>query len=149
MFDEAFKKAEESVTRMNKTLTLFEKECENLRDKFFEDLKGFQEKTNSLLVVYKNDIEKIYADYDKRMLDVFSEYKNKLSVLTTADLEFFSADVRKRFEGLYTEYEQEAQKKILKVFETDIKGIFDKYGDQLAPIIFKSLLRYIFRIKRK
>jgi hypothetical protein len=149
MFDAALKKTEESITRMNKSLTVFEKESEALRIKFHEEIINLQEKADKKINDSRIEVEKICAEYNQKMEVLFSEYKNKLSVLTTADLEYFSQEVKKRFENLYLEYEQEAKKKILQLFEADIKSIFTIYGDLLAPIIFKSLLRYFFPFFRK
>jgi len=149
MFEETLRKAEEAITRMNKSLTVFERESEALRTKFLGEFMSLQEKADQKIKESKTDIGKIYTEYSQEIESLFSEYKNKLSVLTTADLEYFSQEVKKRFEGLYQEYEQEARKKVVQLFETDIKGIFITYGDLLAPIIFKSLLGYIFPFFRK
>jgi hypothetical protein len=148
MFDAALKKAEEAVTRMNKSLTVFEKESEALRVKFLEDLVDLQEKADQKIKDSKVEIGKIYAEYSREIETLFLEYKNKLSVLAVADLEYFSQEVKKRFESLYLEHEQEAKKKIMQLFETDIKAIFTTYGDLLAPIFFKFLLRYIFPVRK-
>jgi hypothetical protein len=149
MFDEALKKAEEAITRMNKTLTLFEKECGALKVKYLEELMDFQAKADLQIKGFKGQVSDVSSKYKDEIDSLFLDYKNKLSVLTVAEVESFSQEVKNRFEAVYSKYEEEIRVRIEKTFETDIEKIFEKYGNRLIPVIFKALIRYIFHIKPK
>lgn len=149
MFEESLKKAEEAITRMNKTLTLFEKECGALKVKYLEDLVDLQAKAEQQLKGFRDRASKVSSNFDEEFENTFSVQRDKLTVLTSVNLDLFSQDVKRRFESVYSEYEKEVMGRMGKIFETDVEKIFEKYGDRLAPVIFKALVRYIFRIKPK
>lgn len=149
MFEEPLKKAEEAITRMNKTLTLFEKECGALKVKYLEDLMDLQTKSEQQLKGFQDQMLKVSSDYGKEFEAIFSVQMDKLSNLAAANLDSFSQDVKRRFESVYSVYEKEVIDRMGQVFESDLEKTFEKYGDRLAPVIFKALIRYIFRIKSK
>ena len=149
MFDKILDKANEAITRMSKTLTMFEKEFTDLKAKFTEEFKSFQDRSDSKIKGQKEDLEKIFAEY-KGKTDALAEvFRTQISEMTTTGMDLYGLEMKKRFEGLYIQYEKEARNRAMQTFDAGMVDLFDKYGDKIAPLMFRALTRFIFRIKKK
>jgi uncharacterized membrane-anchored protein YhcB (DUF1043 family) len=149
MFDGALEKVSEAITRMSKTLSMFEKEYTDLRVKGTEELMALLDSSDSKIKSRKEDLEKVFVDYKDKFKELIDDYKKQLSELTVDSVALFSQETKNRFEFLYTQYEEEAKKRALQTFDQDMIALFGKYGDQIAPLMFKALMRYIFHIGKK
>ena len=149
MFENALEKVDAALTRMSKTLSMFEKEYTDIRVKCTEELMDIMDNTDSKVKNRKEELEKVYQDYNDKFKGLVEDYKKQLSDLTVDSIALFSQETKSRFESLYTQYEGEAKNRALQAFDTDMVGMFEKYGDKIIPVLFKALFRYIFRIKKK
>lgn len=149
MFDNALEKVNDAITRMSKTLTMFEKEFTDLRVKFTEECWGIQDRFKSKIGGQKEEYEKIFSEYKSKTDALAEVFRNQITQMTTTGMDLYDQEIKKRFEELYAQYEKEARDRVLQTFETDMVGLFDKYGDRIVPLMFKALIRYIFGIKKK
>lgn len=149
MFDKVLDKANEAITRMSKTLTMFEKEFTDLRVKFTEEFMSFQDRSDSKIKGQKEELERIFAEYKVKTDGLAESFRTQITEMTLTGMDLYGLEMKKRFEGLYVQYEREAQNRAQQTFDADMVAMFDKYGDKIAPLMFKALVRYIFRIKKK
>jgi len=160
MFDKILEKAEEAMTQLSKTLSVFEQEYSRLKLKFEEqiaeyhrrvddDLHKMRTMTNDETLGQRKDFEGILFQQKLELNKLLDEHREKSKEIVDKGLQDFTKAVHNRFESIYAEYEVEAVKKAEANFETDMESLFKRYGDKIAPHIFKSLLRYIFRFGRK
>jgi len=149
MFEGALEKVNEALTRMSKTLSMFEKEYTDLRVKCTEELMAILDNSNLRIKDRKEILEKAFADHKEKLDNLTDLFKQQTAEAMTTGLDLYSQEIKKRFEGLYIQFEEEAKKRAQQTFDTDMAGMFEKYGDQIAPFMFKSLIRYIFHIKKK
>ena len=149
MFDNALDKVNDAIKRMSKTLTMFEKEFTDLRVKFTEEYMSIQGRFDSKIGGQKEELEKIFTEYKSKTDALADVFRNQITQMTTTGMDLFDQEMKKRFEGLYVQYEKEARDRALQTFEADMVGLFDKYGDKIVPLMFRALIRYIFRIRKK
>ena len=149
MFDKVLEKANEAMTRMSKTLTMFEKEFTDLRVKFTEEFMNFQDRSDSKIKGQKEELEKIFAEYKEKTDALAEAFRTQVSEMTTTGMDLYGLEMKKRFETLYVQFEREARDRAMQTFDMDMVALFEKYGDKISPLMFKALLRYIFRIKKK
>ena len=149
MFENILEKVTEATTRMSKTLSMFEKEYTDLRVKFTEELMTLQDVFDSKIKGEKEDIEKFFSEYEGKFNVLIESYKAQISEQTTSKLDLYGQEIKNRFENLYVQYEEEAKNRALQTFNVDIVVLFERYGNKIVPLIFKALIRYIFRSKKK
>jgi hypothetical protein len=148
-FDKVLQKVEESVTHMSKALTVFEKGTVDLKAKFSEELTDFQGKSEKGVESLRWQLDTLIKAFVLQLDALVVDFEKRLSKSSDVALEAFSGEVRNRFETIYAAHEQEVKKGMEDIFEKDLEVLFNKYGDRLAPVILKILIRHIFRIKRK
>lgn len=160
MFDKILEKAEEAMTKLSKLLTVFEQDSGRLKAKAEEQLSDYHRRidedlrklnvlSDEKINEKRKELEGILFEKKLELSSLLDQHRDHLKGVIEKDLSDFSKAVKGRFESLYAEYEVQAVDRAQKAFESDISEMFNKYGDKIAPCIFKSLLKYILRFGRK
>lgn len=156
MDSRVLQQADQAITKLNRSLSMFEKDLQK----------------------YHSEGDKIIADVEERLKQIICSYDAQLNVLTQKNKEQVAEwvfvvskqleeqrqkldafiDTRTReftdhaFEMFKSGLEEKRVQSVAesdKAFETDVEGLFKKYENRLAPILFKMLMRHVFRFGRK
>jgi DNA repair exonuclease SbcCD ATPase subunit len=131
MYEKAFDKAQSMLELLNHTLTLFEKDFEQIKNRHIADISAIDKKLEESLEEQKKKLEEMLKNHETLLKAVQkTEYCNFLKSLSDKTDEIYD-DIRKKAE------------------QKDIEKLFREHSKHITPIIFKSLIRYVFRLGKK
>jgi uncharacterized protein YhaN len=147
----ASQQADQSITKLNRAISLFEKDLERIRSEGDKVIASFEERLRQLALsceIQTENILKVGKEQIAELLMVVprsceEQRKNLDAFIDTRTREFTNEAFELYKRGL-EEKRKESVVELDKAFQTDIEGLFKKYENRLAPLLFKMLWRYIF-----
>jgi predicted nuclease with TOPRIM domain len=120
MLEKEIEKAQGMLNLLNHTLTLFEKDFEQIKNR------------------HKVESDAFVEEQKKKLSDLLRDHQLLLVQVTKEEIENFS----KFLDGQLNEIYDDARKK---AEQRDIEEIFKKYGGRIVPLFFKALIKCIFK----
>jgi hypothetical protein len=156
MSDKIIQQADQAVTKVNRALSLFERDLEKLRIEHDKIVASLEERLKLALINHEAQIETVLKKGREEIAELvfvvpksIEEQRKNLDAFIDTRTREFMDDAFDMFKKGLEEKRVQSNIEIDTMFQKDIEGIFKKYEGKLAPMLFKMLRRYIFRFGRK
>ena len=140
MLDRILQQAEQALTKLNQSLSLFELDFNKLKKKFEEDKSGVEKSAEEYIVRYQKDLYAIIHRAEEDLKNLRSDYDSALEVEKMR----FAKNIAEIFKTELEKARMQALKDAEGFFESDVSKLFEKNADKMAPVIRGMFLKNIF-----